>query len=196
MTAIPAKPRPAPTSWARRGRSPRNIRLDNQGREADRKTLAYCDEQEAELSDPDQQHIEHDRPGRRPGRSDEEDDRDRGEQEAQRRQSERRGLADPDLDGDEGQAPDDRDAEGRESVARAHFANRRVASSRRRLSRRAIWGHAFSTRKELSEQIVGLRRAVVEYHTSVMGHGVLISEREARMRRVEQHLNLPSLSPT
>ena len=53
-----------------------------------------------------------------------------------------------------------------------------------------------STRKELSEQIVGLRRAVVEYHTSVMGHGVLISEREARMRRVEQHLNLPSLSPT
>ena len=53
-----------------------------------------------------------------------------------------------------------------------------------------------STRKELSEQIVGLRRAVIEYHTSVIGHGVLISELEARMRRVEQHLNLPSLSPT
>jgi hypothetical protein len=31
-----------------------------------------------------------------------------------------------------------------------------------------------SNRKELSEQIVGLRRAVVEYHTSVIGHGVLI----------------------
>ena len=30
-----------------------------------------------------------------------------------------------------------------------------------------------STRKELSEQIVGLRRAVIEYHTSVIGHGVL-----------------------
>jgi hypothetical protein len=29
-----------------------------------------------------------------------------------------------------------------------------------------------STRKELSEQIVGLRRAVIEYHTSVIGHGV------------------------
>jgi hypothetical protein len=28
-----------------------------------------------------------------------------------------------------------------------------------------------SNRKELSEQIVGLRRAVVEYHTSVIGHG-------------------------
>src|SRR6516225_3411530 len=53
-----------------------------------------------------------------------------------------------------------------------------------------------STRKELSEQIVGLRRAVIEYHTSVIGHGVLISELEARMRRVEQHLNLPSLHPT
>ena len=50
-----------------------------------------------------------------------------------------------------------------------------------------------STRKELTEQIVGLRRAVVEYHTSVIGHGVLISELEARMRRVELHLNLPSL---
>ena len=45
-------------------------------------------------------------------------------------------------------------------------------------------------RKDLSEQIVGLRRAVVEYHTSVIGHGVLISELEARLRRVEQHLDL------
>jgi len=47
-----------------------------------------------------------------------------------------------------------------------------------------------STRKDLSEQIVGLRRAVIEYHTSAIGHGVLISELEARLRRVEQHLNL------
>jgi hypothetical protein len=48
-----------------------------------------------------------------------------------------------------------------------------------------------STRKELGEQIMGLRRAVMEYHTSVIGHGSLISELEARVRRVEQHLNLP-----
>ncbi len=47
-----------------------------------------------------------------------------------------------------------------------------------------------ATRKDLSEQIVGLRRAVIEYHTSAIGHGVLISQREARLRRVEQHLNL------
>ena len=53
-----------------------------------------------------------------------------------------------------------------------------------------------STRKEISEQIVGLRRAVIEYHTSVIGHGVLISALKARVRQVEQHLNLPSLSPT
>lgn len=47
-----------------------------------------------------------------------------------------------------------------------------------------------ATRKELNEQIVGLRRAVIEYHSVVIGHGVLISELEARLRRVEQHLNL------
>ena len=45
-------------------------------------------------------------------------------------------------------------------------------------------------RKDLSEQIVGLRRAVVEYHTSVIGHGIIISELEARLRRVEQLLNI------
>jgi hypothetical protein len=50
------------------------------------------------------------------------------------------------------------------------------------------------TRKELSEQIVGLRRAVVEYHSTTVGHGMLISELEARMRRVEQHLKLPPLA--
>ncbi len=48
-----------------------------------------------------------------------------------------------------------------------------------------------ATRRDLGDQIVGLRRAVVEYHSVVIGHGVLISELEARVRRVEQHLNLP-----
>ena len=51
-----------------------------------------------------------------------------------------------------------------------------------------------TTRKELGDQIVGLRRAVIDYHTSVIGHGVLISDLEARVRRVEQHLDLPSLT--
>ena len=47
------------------------------------------------------------------------------------------------------------------------------------------------SRKEVSEQIVGLRRAVVEYHSSAIGHGILLGEFEERLRRVEQHLNLP-----
>jgi chromosome segregation ATPase len=47
--------------------------------------------------------------------------------------------------------------------------------------------------KATREQIAGLRRAVVEYHSAVIGHGALISELEARVRRVEQHLGLPAL---
>ena len=50
-----------------------------------------------------------------------------------------------------------------------------------------------ATRKELGDQIVGLRRAVVEYHSVVIGHGVLISELEARVRRIERHLSLPEV---
>ena len=47
--------------------------------------------------------------------------------------------------------------------------------------------------KATRDQIVGLRRAIVEYHSAVTGHGVLISELEARVRRMEQHLNLPAI---
>jgi predicted nucleic acid-binding Zn-ribbon protein len=47
--------------------------------------------------------------------------------------------------------------------------------------------------KATREQIVGLRRAVIEYHSVVIGHGILISELEARIRRVEQHLELPAM---
>ena len=46
------------------------------------------------------------------------------------------------------------------------------------------------TRNDLSEQIVGLRRAVVDYHSAVIGHGNIIAELEARLRRVEQRLGL------
>jgi hypothetical protein len=47
-----------------------------------------------------------------------------------------------------------------------------------------------TTRKEISEQIVGLRRAVIDYHSSVIGHGNIIADLEARLRRVEQSLGL------
>ena len=50
-----------------------------------------------------------------------------------------------------------------------------------------------AVRKEMGEQIAGLRRAVVEYHSAVLGHGVLISGLEARVRRIERHLDLPAL---
>ena len=59
--------------------------------------------------------------------------------------------------------------------------------------RTEVTADLLATRKELGDQLVGLRRAVVEYHSSTIGHGILISELEARMRRVEQHLNLPPL---
>jgi hypothetical protein len=39
--------------------------------------------------------------------------------------------------------------------------------------------------KRLGDQIVGLRRSVMEYHSSVIGHGVLLTELEERVRRLE-----------
>ena len=54
-------------------------------------------------------------------------------------------------------------------------------------------GDIKKTRKELGEQISGLRSSVVDYHASVIGHGILISEQEERIRRIEKHLNLPTL---
>lgn len=44
--------------------------------------------------------------------------------------------------------------------------------------------------KRLGEQIAYLRRAVMEYHSSTIGHGVLLSEFEERLRRVEQRLGI------
>ena len=44
--------------------------------------------------------------------------------------------------------------------------------------------------KATREQVVGLRRAVVEYHSAVLGHGVLISDLEARVQRLEQKVGL------
>jgi hypothetical protein len=45
--------------------------------------------------------------------------------------------------------------------------------------------------KRLSDQVVGLRRSVMEYHSSVIGHGVLLTELEERVRRLEQHAGFP-----
>jgi hypothetical protein len=47
--------------------------------------------------------------------------------------------------------------------------------------------------KATREQVDGLRRQVFEYHSSVIGHGMLISELEARVRWMEKHLDLPPI---
>ncbi len=49
--------------------------------------------------------------------------------------------------------------------------------------------------QRLGERITHLIRAVMEYHSSAVGHGVLIGEFEERLRRVEQHLKLPPSEP-
>lgn len=43
---------------------------------------------------------------------------------------------------------------------------------------------------DLDGKVDGLRQAVTAYHATVLGHGILISELEDRLRRVEQHLGL------
>jgi hypothetical protein len=45
--------------------------------------------------------------------------------------------------------------------------------------------------KRLGDQIAGLRRSVMEYHSSAIGHGVLLTELEERVRRLEQRAGLP-----
>ncbi|MDP3068310.1 MAG: hypothetical protein Q8M72_06520 [Methylocystis sp.] len=44
--------------------------------------------------------------------------------------------------------------------------------------------------KRLRDQISGLRRSVMEYHSSQIGHGVLLTEFEERLRRLEEHVGL------
>lgn len=44
---------------------------------------------------------------------------------------------------------------------------------------------------DVHSDVGALRTAVTEYHASVLGHGILISELDTRLRRVEEHLKLP-----
>ena len=50
-----------------------------------------------------------------------------------------------------------------------------------------------SQMNDMRSQIGGLRQQVTEYHSSVLGHGILISELDQRVRRIEEHLGLPSV---
>src|ERR1700722_1383819 len=57
----------------------------------------------------------------------------------------------------------------------------------------AMQGKSDAEHKATREVLDGLRRQVFEYHSSVIGHGMLISELEARVRRMEKHLDLPPI---
>ena len=46
-----------------------------------------------------------------------------------------------------------------------------------------------TSEKRMSEQFVALRRSVMEYHSTAVGHGLLFSELEERVRRIEQRLD-------
>jgi predicted proteasome-type protease len=45
--------------------------------------------------------------------------------------------------------------------------------------------------KDLAYGQTTLRQPLTEYHSSVIGHGILISHLEDRVRPIEHHLNLP-----
>lgn len=44
---------------------------------------------------------------------------------------------------------------------------------------------------DLAAGLAGLRQAMTEYHATVLGHRVLFSQFEERVRRIERHLELP-----
>ena len=78
------------------------------------------------------------------------------------------------------------------SEMRAEFSN--VRSEMRSL-RADVASDMIDLEKRLDVQIAGLRRAVMEYHSSAIGHGVLIAEFEERLRRVEQRLDITPERP-
>ncbi len=47
---------------------------------------------------------------------------------------------------------------------------------------------------DMAAGLTDLRQAVGHYHASVLGHGILITELDARVRRLEEHLKLPPMA--
>jgi ATP-dependent Clp protease ATP-binding subunit ClpA len=77
------------------------------------------------------------------------------------------------------------------SEMRAEFSNvRSELRSELRSLRADVASDMMDLEKRLEVQIAGLRRAVMEYHSSAIGHGVLITELDERLRRVEQRLDI------
>jgi signal transduction histidine kinase len=77
----------------------------------------------------------------------------------------------------------------REVADRVIAHDNRFATMDRRFDE--LSGELAALRKEVQSDIASLRQTVTGYHMSVLGHGILISELESRVRRIEEHLNLP-----
>ena len=43
---------------------------------------------------------------------------------------------------------------------------------------------------DLAAGLISLREAVTHYHSTVIGHGILLSDLDERVRRIEHHLKL------
>ena len=86
------------------------------------------------------------------------------------------------------------DIKGEMQTLKAEFKEMATKSDLHSL-RADVASDMLTMQKDTRDQIVGLRRAVVEYHSAVVGHGLIISELEERVRRLEQHLKLPPLEP-
>ena len=69
-----------------------------------------------------------------------------------------------------------------------------VASDVRELRREVGEMRREVAQKADKDDLARLRQAVVEYHSAVIGHGILISELDDRLRRVEQHLGFTAPS--
>lgn len=66
-----------------------------------------------------------------------------------------------------------------------------VREMRKELNGKADKAELAAVKADLKADIASLRQTLTEYHASVLGHGVLISDLEDRVRRIERHLNLP-----
>lgn len=55
--------------------------------------------------------------------------------------------------------------------------------------RAELRGSITDLRGEMRASIADLRQTIVEYHSSVIGHGILISELDERVRRLERRVD-------
>ena len=60
-----------------------------------------------------------------------------------------------------------------------------------------VVNHVNDMRAEMAtkDDVRSLRQTVVEYHAAVLGHGILISELDERIRRIERQLGIAPQAP-